>query len=149
MRDPVERTWSQLRHDFPRWRGVAPENATRNQILEFFDSPRVRRRGDYATCLENWLRHYDREQFFLTFLEDVARDPSGVLGALFGFLGVDPGLPLADDLAVPVHPARDTPLPDWARDHLRQAFREPDKRLEQLLGRPLPWPHTSDVIHSD
>lgn len=139
MRDPVERVWSQVKHDFPRWLGMTAEQAPRSRLVAFFESPSVRRRGDYAQCLARWLRYYDREQFFLTFLEDVAADPSGVLNQAFSFLGVTPDAARFPDVSRPVHTSDGPTVPDWVREYLTDSLSTQNKQLEALVGRPLPW----------
>lgn len=142
MRDPVERAWSQARHDYARFLSRDPTYVPRRELIAFFERPGVRRRGDYATCLENWLRFFDREQLFLTYLEDVATDPASVVRAAFRFLGVDPAAAPRSDLAMPVHRSAETPMPEWVRTYLEDALRPNERRLEAILGRRPPWAET-------
>lgn len=138
MRDPVERVWSQVKHDFPRWLGLDPQDAPRDRVMDFIDSPRVRLRSDYATCLANWLEHYSRDQFFLTFLEDIVGDPKGVLESAFSFLDVSPQA-MGPDVSRPIHSSDGPAVPDWVREHLAEALNRQNERLADLVGRPLPW----------
>ncbi|MDX1578558.1 MAG: sulfotransferase domain-containing protein, partial [Gemmatimonadota bacterium] len=139
MRDPVERAWSQARHDYAVFLGRDAADAPEAELRAFFDRPGVRRRSDYAGCLEAWLDVFPRERLFPTFLEDVRSDPAGVLRSAFAFLGVEPDVPLADEVASPVHRGADAPLPAWARRYLTERLRPGDARLEAIVGRPLPW----------
>lgn len=139
MRDPVERAWSQARHDFTTFRHVAPETVSRAELISFFESPSVRRRGDYAACLTNWMRFFRWEQFFLTFLEDVKSDPTAVLRAAFSFLEVEPDVDLDPGLSASIHASTGTSIPDWVRRYLEDSLRPNDQRLEALIGQRLPW----------
>jgi hypothetical protein len=44
----------------------------------------------YATHLERWLQHFERDRFHVILYDDVTRDPKRVLRELYEFLGVDP-----------------------------------------------------------
>jgi hypothetical protein len=139
MRDPVERAWSHAKHDYPRWLGRRAEEASRSELMAWFDLPWVRQRGDYFDCLTNWMRYFERSQLFLTFLEDVIADPRRVLEDAFVFLGVAPEDADLSRIRNPVHASPGPPIPDWVRDYLEPSFRAPDARLRELLGRNLPW----------
>ncbi|MFQ5530695.1 MAG: sulfotransferase, partial [Gemmatimonadota bacterium] len=78
MRDPVDRAWSQAKHDYAGWLGRDAATAPEEELRAFFARPRVQQRADYATSLENWLRCFDRGQLFMTFLEHVKADPAPV-----------------------------------------------------------------------
>jgi Sulfotransferase family len=138
MRDPVERIWSQVRHDFPRWLGLDPRQAPKDRLIDFIDSPRVRLRSDYATCLSHWLGHYPRDQFFLTFLEEIVSDPERVLASAFSFLEVPP-YDMSPDVSRPVHSSEGPGVPDWVRERLGGPLSRQNERLAELVGRPLPW----------
>ena len=139
MRDPVERAWSQAKHDLSGFLGIAAEEASEARLRAFFDSPGVRRRGDYAGCLANWLRCYGREQLLALFLEDVVVDPEQELRRAFTFLGVNPEDARSTQMSVPVHRSAGPPPPDWAQDYLLDQLRPQDDQLEVLVGRRLPW----------
>ena len=140
MRDPVERAWAQARHDFPKFLGKSVGETTESELTAFFDSPSVRQRGDYVTCIENWRSFYDSEQFFITFLEDVMADPVQVLRAAFRFLGVEPNIELdRDSAAAPIYAGERVPMPEWVREYLGQSLRTDVHRLEALIDRRVPW----------
>jgi hypothetical protein len=142
MRDPVERAWSQAKHDYASFLRRDAARAPREELIAFFERPAVRARGDYATCLDNWLRFFGREQLFVTTLEDVARDPALALDGVFRFLGTDPAAAPRSDLATPVHRSAATPMPGWVRAYLEETLRPDDRRVEEVLGRRPPWVET-------
>ncbi len=136
LRDPVERAWSQARHDRPdlTTRGPAPVS----ELLRFLDQPQVRQRGDYLSCLRTWLAVFNRDQLWVTFLEHTMIDPEAVVRGTFRFLGVDDGASVGIE-ARPVHPSPSVPMPDRVRRHLEEIYRGTAAGLEELIGQPVPW----------
>jgi len=100
---PVERAWSQAKHDYAGFLGRDPATAPEAELRAFFARPGVWKRGDYATCLENWLRHFNRRQLFITFLEHVKVEPDRVLTEAYSFLGVSVDVALDGQVALPIH----------------------------------------------
>ena len=140
MRNPVERTWSHARKDFPEFLGKSVTEATESELRAFFESPGVCQRVDYATCLENWMAFYDSKSFFITFLEDVRIDPEKVLRDAFSFLGVDPNMGLnPETMGTTVNSRPNVQMPDWVRDYLYESVNQQVNRLESLIGRKAPW----------
>src|SRR6185436_2929698 len=54
LREPVERAWSQARHDYQEFRKTPVARVAPSELADYFNEPAVRQRGDYATCLKNW-----------------------------------------------------------------------------------------------
>lgn len=89
MRDPIDRSWSQIRMDVAR-DGRRVREVPPDELIGLARSDRIARRSDYVRTLRNWGSHYAQERFFIAFLEDIRARPEDVLADLFGFLGVDP-----------------------------------------------------------
>ena len=144
MRDPVERAWSHARKDFAKYwakDGMALEEASLEDLKPFFASPDVAKRGDYLTCLQQWLEHFPREQVWTGFMEDVAQgEEAGVLRSVFGFLGVDPEVGIdAEEAKKVVNPRAPVAKPDGLVEHLRSQLYGQNAALAGLLGRSIPW----------
>lgn len=45
-------------------------------------------KGDYASHLKNYLKHFDKENIKIIFFEDLLKDRQGVLNSVFDFIGV-------------------------------------------------------------
>ncbi|MCW2793753.1 MAG: hypothetical protein JWO76_2851 [Nocardioides sp.] len=95
-------------------------------------------RGRYVDHLAPWLDRFGADLGVLL-LEEMVADP-GAVAALYARLGVDPGH-RPDDATVPVNESRQPrePLGADLLGRLRAYFRESDRELAELLGRPLPW----------
>lgn len=93
MREPIDRSWSQIRMDVART-GQRIGDVPLEELTALARSDRVARRSDYNRTLRNWGSHYAQERFFIRFLEDVRDRPEELLRDLFRFLGVDPSAPM-------------------------------------------------------
>jgi hypothetical protein len=94
MRDPIDRSWSQIRMDVART-GRSIRDVPVEEMKALARSDRVARRSDYLRTLGNWGRHYAEDRFFIGFLEDVRDRPEAMLEELFRFLDLEPTLPVA------------------------------------------------------
>jgi hypothetical protein len=140
LRDPVERAYSHY------WNMVAEglETASFEKALaleaERLTDPELERAGTltfhyvsaglYATQLERYFRHLNRDRFLILFQEDLATNPSDVLQQVLDFLGL---------------PARELDLLDRYNEagmprstRLQQMMRSPN-RLQHALGRIVPY----------
>jgi hypothetical protein len=97
MRDPIDRSWSQIRMDLARM-GRKIRDLSLEEMFTLARSDTVALRSDYHRTLRNWGRHYPANRFFIRFLEDVRDEPQRLLHDLFGFLAVDPSKHSAADL---------------------------------------------------
>ncbi len=93
-------------------------------------------RGMYLDQLLRWEELFGRERLLFVRSEDSFADPVGVVGQVTGFLGLEPHpgpLPAAKNVA-----SYDTMKPETRR-RLREVYAEPNRRLEEHLGRDLQW----------
>jgi hypothetical protein len=107
MRDPIDRSWSQIRMDLAKMsRKIC--DLSLEEMITLAHSDTVALRSDYHRTLRNWGRHYAADRFFIRFLEDIRDEPQRLLQDLFDFLGVDPSENIAADLlGRRVHASRD------------------------------------------
>ncbi|MCO4745135.1 MAG: sulfotransferase domain-containing protein [Proteobacteria bacterium] len=152
LRNPVARAVSHYHHNKRRneeSRGMldAFEHEAallRNGAAVLFEDPTgarpdssYLRRGHYATQLENWLRHYPREQLCIIFSEAYFADPLGEMRRFLDFVG-------RPEVSVP--PAKRfgesgayQGLPEGVQELLDDHFRDENARLGELLEQPVPW----------
>ena len=93
-------------------------------------------RGRYAEQLERWISVFPREQLLVLASEDLARSTEATYATVLAFLGARP-----HDLdAYPrIFERAYEPMAPTTRAWLDETFAEPNRRLEGLLGRRLPW----------
>ncbi|MGH9123786.1 MAG: sulfotransferase family protein [Acidimicrobiales bacterium] len=157
LRDPVARAFSHFRHNV----GLGLEPLSFEQALDAEDArlegerqrllddpgyPGVAHRqfsyfhrGCYAEQLEEWYRHYDREQVMVVLSEELYRAPDDVFAAVLRFVGLRPHH-LA---AFPRHSRQSGPhVPppsDATRAELRRRYAAANEHLSELLGRAAGW----------
>jgi hypothetical protein len=97
-------------------------------------------RGHYADQLERWFVHFDRRRVHVVLSEDLYRDPGAAYAGILEFLGLRPWAPKQFANASRTGPS--APVDDRVRqaaEDLRRTYAEPNERLEELLGRSVPW----------
>ena len=116
LRDPIERAWSQVRFSFLRNGHTSlPDDPT---LIRFIDSATQVLRGDYLRTYRLWAEQFERENILVTFMDDIASDPTAVVGQLWDFLGVENISLPAHRLQTVVNPTQKADMPPAIRDHL-------------------------------
>lgn len=101
--------------------------------------------GRYLDMLPRWFELFPSEQFHIVASEEFYADPGRIVNEVWSFLGLTPGA-LRSTRRYNYSPAPD--LRPATRSRLQSAFAEHNRELEQLLGRPLPWPGGSAAKQS-
>jgi hypothetical protein len=154
LRNPVDRAFSHYQHEVALGReelsfedALACEDERMRGELDrmlrdpgYFSDPwwnyTYAARGRYAEQLERWLAAFPREQLLVLFTEELAADTAGTYARVLDFLGVERrGLD-----SYPRIFERDYGGMEAAtRARLEVEFAEPNRRLEALLERDVPW----------
>ncbi len=87
LRDPVDRAVSQLRMNLRRERRE-PETLT--DWLTEVENPVLDERGDYATYVPRWKRHFGPDQLLILPYGRIGRDPQALLDQIEAHLGIGP-----------------------------------------------------------
>lgn len=96
-------------------------------------------RGMYAEQLERWFSEYDPSGVKVLISEELFSNPAGTFAEVLEFLDL-PALELPSYEAFTRRGRWDGPaLSPETRSRLQELFREPNRRLEDLLGRSVPW----------
>ena len=154
VRNPVDRAYSQYQHAVALGREplsfedalAAEDERTRGEVDRLVADPRAFSRawwdhtyvarGRYAEQLERWLRVFPREQLLVVATEELGAAPGETYAASLGFLGAAP-------YTLAQYPRvfdRDyAPMAPGTRAALAATFAEPNRRLEELLGRSFGW----------
>jgi hypothetical protein len=154
VRDPVARAYSQYQHEAALGREplsfedalAAEEERTRGEVERLLADPRAfssawwdhtyAARGRYAEQFERWLAFFDRESLLVVRTEDLGERPAETYGSILAFLGAAPH-------TLPSYPRvferEYEPMRPETRAALAETFAEPNRRLEELLGRELGW----------
>ena len=156
LRDPVIRAFSQYQQEYARG---FEDAETFEQALDLepgrlagqrermladpgYDSHAMQHyayvaRGEYATQLEAWRARFDSDQLLVVQAEEFFTDPETAYRGVLDFLG----LPVpARPPSFKAHNARPAGgMAPETRARLAEHFAEPNRRLEELLGRRLGW----------
>jgi hypothetical protein len=154
LRNPVDRAFSHYQHEVALGReelsfedALAREDERMQGELErmlrdpsYFSyawwNHTYAARGRYAEQLERWLDAFPREQLLVLFTEELAADTAGTYRRVLDFLGVDArGL----DSYPRIFEREYGGMDPVTRIRLEGEFAEPNRRLEELLERELPW----------
>lgn len=88
MRNPIERAWSSARMAIRRAEMQYPE-ASDQWFIDHFNSQGSLQRGDYASCLKNWMSVYPRERFLLARYEEIVQEPVALANRVLRHIGLD------------------------------------------------------------
>jgi Sulfotransferase domain len=154
LRDPVDRAYSQYQHEVALGREplsfeealAAEEGRTRGEVERLVADPRAfshewwdhtyAARGLYAEQLERWLAVFPRDQLLVVTSDELGERPAESYGSILSFLGAAPH---SLDEYPRVFDRDYAPMRPDTREALAQRFAEPNRRLEELLGRELGW----------
>jgi Sulfotransferase domain len=93
-------------------------------------------RGRYAEQLERWFAAFERDQLLVLFTEELAADTAGTYRRVLDFLDVDArGLGSYPRIFEREYGG----MAPVTRARLENEFAEPNRRLEEVLGRDPPW----------
>ena len=152
LRDPIERTISNYFHERRRGRESLPIMEALEAEAEHMDAVRAvgdfkdtrwickayMTRGLYAQQLELVFEHYPYERVLILESSEFYGDPKATLAQVLDFIGLDDTGFEVDLTPVGVGTNRtkvDPEVYDWLINRLR----EPNQKLEQLLGRRFDW----------
>jgi hypothetical protein len=158
LRDPVERAYSHYQMELRWGRETLPIDEALDREEE--ELPRLLEkaladpldisdggfprsyvaRGRYAEQLERWLRFFPRDQLLVLTSDELGGDPGEVMRRVAQFLDI----PEHRAETYPLEGVRGyPPMPNEIRERLARTFAPEDQKLEDLLGRALPWSSVS------
>lgn len=154
LRDPVDRAWSQYRHEVDlgyedlsfgeaidreerRLAGEEERLVTEAGSVSFeHQHHSYVARGRYAEQLERWYARFPRERLLLVRAEDLFQEPGPVFERVLRFLGVAAWHPAAWR---PYNAASVTTMAPQTRERLRAYFAPWNARLSELTGTDFGW----------
>lgn len=149
FRDPIERAWSHWKMEYARGKETEPFawciRDGRARMADGTPYPGFHRvysyveRGYYGRQLARALALFPREQLLLLGSDDLLHDPTGTIGTVCAFLGVDP--PAGPILPKISRPAADIDYPATLSDSdvifLQRQFADEVARLHGLAAKTL------------
>ncbi len=90
MRDPIDRAWSHYRMVL-RKEGLVHAELSEAEVLDILDRKVLVEKGNYVRSLTRWLGVFKREQLHVGYFEQIKSEPTSLLEAIYGHLGVRHG----------------------------------------------------------
>lgn len=155
LRDPVERAYSQYRHQVRQGRekrsfleALKQEDklmkeerkkmeADENYYSEAYDHYSYQARGEYASQLKRWYKHYPKKQVLVIDYAELAEHPSIAANKALKFLGLEQ-LELTTYDVIQTGGKKE-PMSEAARKLLEKRFSSENKKLKKLVGEQLSW----------
>lgn len=136
IRDPVERTISQLRN-FTLYR--RPHARTGELLRHVVERRSSRLRNDYLRTIECWSRAFGPDSLLVVLYDELCADPVGVMATVAEHLGVDPAIrPPAERVSARVSVRADRvdqlAHEELIRWYLARMWLEPTRALDERLG---------------
>jgi hypothetical protein len=134
IRNPIERAWSSAKMALARAE-MELEEASDQWFIDHFRSRGSTMRGDYETCLRNWLALYPKEQLLVALFDDLVSTPARLIKDCFTHLEVDPeDYDWGNHLKAKVFPTEEHPIPNSLRSELQRIYRPKILSLSGYLG---------------
>jgi hypothetical protein len=134
LRDPIERSWSQLRM-------LAAEKGQSDPaaLIRFAASPQVFGRSNYPQILRLWSRHFDQRQVLVVDMDEIVSHPRRVLTGICEFLETDFEGTRASQLSVPVHVGNEMPIPRevyvFLKEQMLPLYESLKGRYPEMVGK--------------
>lgn len=90
VRNPIDRAWSSAKMAVYRAE-MTLEEASDQWFIDHFYSQGSLKRGDYLSCIANWLQVFDKEQLLVVDYAMIASRPEVLLEKICRHIGVNPG----------------------------------------------------------
>jgi hypothetical protein len=137
MRNPIERSWSQVAKGALDERGPAARELRIEELVRRLRSQGVRRRSDYPAILRHWTAQFAPSRIFVAFFEEIESSPRTLLERLFDFLGVEsPGEDYfrAQRVTGRSNPTPSFPMPGEIHRILAEDYRDLLEELHRRFG---------------
>jgi len=94
IRNPIHRAWSSALMALDRAEMMI-EEASDQWFIDHFNSQGSLQRGDYETCIKNWLQVFPSQQLLILRFEEINNNPKQLLIKCCRHLNIDPAIYLA------------------------------------------------------
>ncbi len=139
MRNPVERTWSQVLHQC-RARGLDANRQSTDALIAMLGEPRFMELGDYTATLQAMDAVFPPEQNLVLFYEDMHADRLAALETICRFIGVNFAPSYFSELGRRFNRSQEAALPEAIRRHLRALHKPQAEAVRRRIGRlPPSW----------
>jgi hypothetical protein len=133
LRNPIDRAWSSAKMELRRTKMSIIE-ASDQWFVDHFKSDESLMRGDYESCLRNWLEYYHWDQLMVCFFEELLETPDTLLKKCFNHINVSSNsFDWRMDLKQPVNKGIQGDIPRNLRSVLEDIYHPKIKSLQDYL----------------
>ena len=136
MRNPVDRTWSQVLHHC-RATGRDAAALPGDEAAALIDSAPFEAHGDYGAVLDRLDAVFAKDQTLVLFYEEIHADRMAALQRICGFIGLDFDADAFAGLERRYNPSQEAALPDAVRRHVVAKYADMVGEIARRAG-PLP-----------
>jgi hypothetical protein len=137
MRDPIDRSWSNVVKSLCRDRGRTLQEVPDEKKYERLEQEIQIKKSTYSKTIEVWESVFPATQIFYGFFEDVCSNPAALLDSIFKFIGVDgPAFLPSDYNKVHNAAARGIAIPEKFERHLAALHLQETAVLAERFGEP-------------
>jgi len=99
LRNPIDRAWSHALMDLVRRKNRRFEEISKSEFYAHFKSKNNSMvRGDYLTCINNWLSVFPKNQLYIGFFDEIISQPKKILKEILKHIDVSPFILLTPSL---------------------------------------------------
>lgn len=135
LRHPVDRAWSDIVRVLATRTATPASEIPTARFIEYLSRPAWRSRNDYLRVLDAWCAEFSPDQLYVGLMEEIHRDPKGLLEGVCRHLGITDSMPWEQ---MPLHLSINTgtvkPIPEEVRQLLEQLCCDQIERLVERLG---------------
>lgn len=146
MRNPIDRTWSQVVYDFAVYKKSPLDQVTPGQIIRHIDRRRTDLYNDYARMIRIWSKAFGEEALHIGLYDELRSEPVVFIRRILSHLGLPEDWdPPSDLIKTKVFSRAQLAgstegVPDYVRWHLANRYYEQTVELNRLLeGRVESW----------
>ncbi|MCP4327794.1 MAG: sulfotransferase [Alphaproteobacteria bacterium] len=110
LRNPIEQSWSLINRRYLLERYGSIDKMPPHLISEYLFGPEAQRRTNYAAILDRWRARFGSAQIYVSFYDELVRDPDLFLNNILDFLAV-PHLPAEEVYRGRNNVSRGDPIP--------------------------------------
>ena len=133
LRDPIERTWSQIRKN-------KLDNLSKGEIERLIHTPDIKHRNDYLATINIWLKYFPKENFKVLYFDDIQKTAGKTLTEVITFLRGHNSINSNIDISKKINAAPKREMPNEIKITLAKELQPLLFQLsESLGGYPREW----------
>lgn len=132
LRNPVDRAWSHIKF---HWTHGQLDIDNQEAVIQAIESPHNILRSDYLSVIQNWTSCFPKEQFMISFFDDIIKQPKQLLASILAFLNADMTISIPDEnLFRRINESKEKNMPETIKRYLAKKYHPEVKKMVPLVG---------------